>query len=188
MVILGAGFDTLGLTLLHTDAELLVVELDRPAMIGAKQLALAAAKIAQPWPRSVAIDLGNARALAGALAAGGWHASEPTLFVAELALEYLEPRAAFGVLSAVGALSGPENRIVCTVRFGDVGDDHIATATAAVGEPMRFRPLSGELPELLARAGLEVLASRDRILGRSGTTAFLLLAPTKTAPATDTAA
>lgn len=188
VVVLGAGFDTLGLTLLHADTELLVVELDRPAMVEAKELALAAAKIALPWPRSVAIDLGDTRALTHALAAAGWRASEPALFVAELALEYLEPGAASGVLSAVGALSGPESRIACTVRFGDVGDDQIATATAAVGEPMRFRPLSAELPELLARAGLEVLASRDRILGRSGTTALLLLAPTKTAPATDTAA
>ena len=187
-MILGAGFDTLGLTLLHADTELLVVELDRPAMIRAKELALAAAKIALPWPRSVAIDLGDTRALTHALGTAGWRASEPALFVAELALEYLEPGAAFGVLSAVGALSGPESRIACTVRFGDVDDDRIATATAAVGEPMRFRPLSAELPELLAHAGLEVLASRDRILGRSGTTALLLLAPTKTAPATDTAA
>ena len=54
IVVLGAGFDTLGLTLLHADAELLVVELDRPAMVEAKELALAAAKIALPWPRSVA--------------------------------------------------------------------------------------------------------------------------------------
>ena len=92
------------------------------------------------------------------------------------------------MLSAVGPLWGPESRIACTGRFGDVDDDRIATATAAVGEPMRFRPLSSELPELLARAGLDVLASRDRILGRGGTTALLLLAPTKTAQATDTAA
>jgi methyltransferase (TIGR00027 family) len=188
IVVLGAGFDTLGLKLLQADAELLVVELDRAAMVEAKERALAAAKIALPWPRSVATDLGDARALTRALTAAGWRRSEPTLFVAELALEYLEPSAAFGVLSALGALSGPESRIACTVRFGDVDDDQITTATAAVGEPMRFRPLSGELPELLARAGLDVLASRDRILGRRGTTALLLLAPTKLAPASDTAA
>jgi methyltransferase (TIGR00027 family) len=187
VAVLGAGFDTLGLTLLQADAGLLVVELDRPAMVQAKQLALTAAMIAPPWPCSVAVDLADPHALTRALAATGWRLSEPALFVAELALEYLEPDAAVGVLSAVGALAGPESRIACTVRFGDL-DDEIAAVTAAVGEPMRFRPLRAELPELLARAGLDVLASRDRILGRSGTTALLLLAPAKTpqAPGTTT--
>jgi methyltransferase (TIGR00027 family) len=187
IVFLGAGFDTLGLTLLHADATLLVVELDQPAMVEAKELALAAAKIARPWPRFAAIDLTDTRALTGALVAVGWRTLEPALFVAELALEYLEPEAAFAVLNAVGTLLGPESRIACTVRFGDVDDDRIATATAAVGEPMRFRPLSAELPELLARAGLDVLASRDRILGRGGTTALLLLGSSKTTQATETA-
>ena len=70
-LILGAGFDTLGLKLLQADAELLVVELDRAAMVEAKERALAAAKIALPWPRSVATDLGDARALTRALALFG---------------------------------------------------------------------------------------------------------------------
>ncbi len=186
IVILGAGFDTLGLTLLHADAELLVVELDRPAMIRAKELALAAAKVAQPWPRAVAVDLSDVRTLPDALAAGGWRAAEPALFIAEVALEYLEPGAAVAVLSAVGTVAGLGSRIACTIRFGDVDDDHFAAAAAATGEPMRFRPLSAELPALLARAGLHVLDSRGRILGRSGASALLLLGP-KTTQATEAA-
>jgi methyltransferase (TIGR00027 family) len=187
IAVLGAGFDTLGLTLLRDDADLLVVELDRPAMIRAKELALAAAKVAQPWPRAVAIDLSDVRTLPDALAAADWRAAEPALVIAEVALEYLEPGAATAVLSAAGTVAGPGSRIACTIRFGDVHDDHLAAAAAAAGEPMRFRPLSAELPGLLARAGLDVLASRGRILGRSGASALLLLGPSKTTQATETA-
>jgi methyltransferase (TIGR00027 family) len=189
IMVLGAGFDTLGLTLLHADAELLVAELDRPAMVEAKELALAAADVAPPWPRSVAVDLSDTRALTRALDAAGWRQSDPALCVAELALEYLEPGAAFAVLSTIGTLSHPRSRIACTVRFGDVDDDHLAAATAAVGEPMRFRPLSAELPALVARAGLDVLSwCGGRLLGRYGASAFLLLGPASTTQSTDTGA
>ena len=188
IAVLGAGFDTLGLTLLHGDADLLVVELDLPAMIEAKASALAAAEIAPPWPRFAGADLRDSAALAGALLAVGWRAAEPALLVVEVALEYLEPPAAFAVLSAVGRLAGPGGRIACTVRFGDVEDDLLASAAAAAGEPMRFRPPSAALPGLLARAGLEVLEWRGRILGPSGASALLLLAPETPAPATETAA
>ncbi len=188
IVVLGAGFDTLGLTLLQADAELLVVELDRPPMTEAKELALAAATIARPWPRQVAVDLGDATALTGALAAVGWRPSEPALFVAELALEYLEPRTAFAVLRLLGTICGPRGRIALTIRFGDVVDDQLAAATAAAGEPMRFRPLRAELSSLLARAGLEILVSRGRTLGRTGAAAFLLLAPSHAPRASETSA
>ena len=131
-------------------------------MIEAKELALAAAKIARPWPRQVAVDLGDATALTGGLAAGGWRPSEPALFIAELALKYLEPRAAFAVLRLLGTICGPRGRIALTIRFGDVVDDQLAAATAAAGEPMRFRPLRAELSEP-ARPG----RARDSGLARS---------------------
>ena len=174
--------------LLQADAELLVVELDRPAMVEEKQLALATAKIARPWPRLVAVDLGDATALTGALAGVGWRPSEPALFVAELALEYLEPRTAFAMLRLLGTICGPRGRIALTIRFGDVVDEQLAAATAAAGEPMRFCPLRAELSSLLARAGLEILVSRGRTLGRTGAAAFLLLAPTHAPRASVTSA
>jgi methyltransferase (TIGR00027 family) len=188
IAVLGAGYDTLGLTLLHGDAELLVVELDLPAMIDAKASALTAAEIPTPWPRFARADLRAPVALADALVAVGLRAAEPALFVAEVALEYLEPEAAFEVLRAVGKLAGPGGRIACTVRFGDVDDDRLAAAAAAAGEPMRFRPFSAELPALLARAGLNVLVWHGRILGPRGASALLLLARATPASATETAA
>jgi methyltransferase (TIGR00027 family) len=179
VAVLGAGFDTLGQTLLDADAELLVVEVDRPEMIAAKQLALAEAKIAQPWPRLVATDLSATRALTDALGFAGWRVSEPALFVAEVVLEYLEPAAAVAVLRELGTLCGLTGQIACTVRLGDVDDDHLAAATAAAGEPMRFRPRRAELPAILSRAGLEVVASRGGVLGPRGASAMLLLAPAR---------
>jgi len=176
VVVLGAGFDTLGLELLAAEADLLVVEVDRPSMLEAKTLALGTARIPGPWPRSAAVDLADAGALAPALAATGWRVSDPTLFVAEGVLEYLEPEAALALLTAIGELAARESRLACTVRFGDVEDDYVAAPTAAAGEPMRFRPLAAELPRLLETAGLDVVAARGGLRGRRGAGGLLLLA------------
>jgi methyltransferase (TIGR00027 family) len=177
IAVLGAGFDTLGLELLSADEDLLVVELDLPTTLEAKEHALAAARIVRPWPRFAAVDLGDAGSLSPALAGVGWRGSEPTLFVAEVVLEYLDPEAARSVLAALRSLAGPGSRLACTVRFGDAVDDRLAAATAAAGEPMLFRPTAAELPGLLAEAGLDVLVKRGGPHGHGGAAALLLLAP-----------
>lgn len=173
VAVLGAGFDTLGLELVRPDV--LVVELDRPATVAAKQLALSTARIAEPWPRFAAVDLGEADALEPALASAGWHGSDPTIFMAEVVLEYLAPEAALAVLTTVATRAAPGSRLACTIRLGDVADDRVAAVTAAAGEPMRFRPLATELPGLLADAGLSVLAERGGIIGSRGAAALLVL-------------
>jgi methyltransferase (TIGR00027 family) len=173
VAVLGAGFDTLGLELVRPD--LLVVELDRPATVEAKQLALSTAGIAEPWPRFVAVDLGDADALESALAGAGWRSSDPTIFIAEVVLEYLAPEAALAVLSAVATRAAPGSRLACTLRLGDVADDRVAAVTAEAGEPMRFRPLAAEVPDLLAEAGLSVVAERGGIIGSRGAAALLVL-------------
>jgi methyltransferase (TIGR00027 family) len=177
VVVLGAGFDTLGLRLLSGDEELLVVELDRRATLEAKVLALAEARIPWPWPRFAAVELCEAAALSPALGAVGWRVSEQTFFVAEVVLEYLPPEAAAAVLAALRSLAAPGSRLACTVRFGDAADDRLAVATAAAGEPMLFRPTAEELPGLLAEAGFEVLVKRGGPHGHRGAAALLLLAP-----------
>jgi methyltransferase (TIGR00027 family) len=177
VVVLGAGFETLGLQLLSADQDLLVVELDRPPTLQAKAEALSAAEIPRPWPRLAAVDLGDAATLSPALGAVGWRASEPTLFVAEVVLEYLAPEAALAVLAALRSLAAPGSRLAWTVRFGDVSEDHLASATAAAGEPMRFRPIAAELPGLIADAGFDVLAERGGAHGPGGAGSLLLLAP-----------
>jgi methyltransferase (TIGR00027 family) len=176
IAVLGAGFDTLGLQLLRRDPELCVAELDRPAMIEAKAHVLSAAGIAPPWPRFAPVDLAEPDALAPALAGVGWRASEQGLFVAEFVLEYLDPVRASAVLSSLGRLAAPASRLACTVRFGDLAHDDIAAAAAAVGEPIRFRPLAAELPRLLERSGLEVLSPRGRIIVTRGAGQLLVLA------------
>ena len=173
VAVVGAGFDTLGLQLVRSD--LLVVELDRPATVAAKQLALSTARIAEPWPRFAAVDLGEASALEPALAGAGWRGLDPTIFIAEVVLEYLAPEAALAVLTTVATRAAPGSRLACTIRLGDVADDRLAAAAAAAGEPMRFRPLATELPGLLADAGLTVVAERGGIIGSRGAAALLVL-------------
>jgi O-methyltransferase involved in polyketide biosynthesis len=107
----------------------------------------------------------------------GWRAAEQTLFVAEAVLEYLAPEAALAVLAMLRSLAAPGSRLACTVRFGDVVDDHLASATAAAGEPMLFRPTSIELPGLIAHTGFDVLARKGGAPGPGGGAALLLLAP-----------
>ena len=173
VAVVGAGFDTLGLQLVRPNV--LVVELDRPATVAAKKLALSTARIAEPWPRFAAVDLGEPDALEPALAGAGWRGSDPTIFIAEVVLEYLAPEAALAVLTTVATRAAPGSRLACTIRLGDVADDRVAAVTAAAGEPMRFRPLATELPGLLADAGLSVVAERGGIIGSRGAAALLVL-------------
>jgi methyltransferase (TIGR00027 family) len=174
VAVLGAGFDTLGLRLLHADPGLTVVEADRAATLAAKAAALARAGIARPWPRPAAVDLAAPRALGPALAAAGWRRGAPTCFVAEAVLEYLAAGDAVRLLAEVARLAAPDGRLACTLRFA-ARSDGLPAVTAAAGEPMRFLPRPEALPRLLARAGLAVIEER-RGQG-AGAGAFLLLAP-----------
>lgn len=174
VVVLGAGFDTLGLRLLRAHPGLTVIEVDRPATLAAKAAALAEAGIAPPWPRPVALDLVEAARLGPALAGAGWTRGAPTCFVAEAVLEYLAPRDALRLLGEVADLAGPDGRLACTCRF-PAPPDGLPAATAAAGEPMRFLPRPAALPGLLARAALSVL---EEWRGQGpGAGALLLLAP-----------
>ncbi|MBD0348891.1 MAG: SAM-dependent methyltransferase [Thermoleophilia bacterium] len=177
VVVLGAGFDTLGLRLRKVDRDLVVVELDRPATLAAKAEAVVRAAMAPPWPRFAAADLEDAPVLGSALVRSGWRPSAPTLFVAEVVLEYLAPDAALAVLAQLADLGARGSRLACTVRFGDASDDSLAATTAAAGEAMRFRPAAAALPGLLAGAGFEVLAECGRAGARGGAAALLLLRP-----------
>jgi methyltransferase (TIGR00027 family) len=176
-VVLGAGFDTLGIRLLRRDPDLVVIELDRADTIEAKRRALDTAAIERPWPRLVCGDLANAVALGPTLSSRGWRAPAATFFVAEVVLEYLAPEEALAVLSEVARLGAPGSRFACTVRFGNDPADDLAAATAAAGEPMRFRPPSEALPDLVVRAGFDIVCELERPSGRGGATALLLLAP-----------
>src|SRR5262249_46327474 len=87
----------------------------------------------------------------------GWRASASTFFIAEVVLEYLARDEALEVLAQIARLAGPTSRLACTVRFGAVAADSLASAVAAAGEPMRFRPSRAEVPDVLSGAGFEVL-------------------------------
>jgi methyltransferase (TIGR00027 family) len=175
VVVLGAGFDTLGLRLLAAHPDLVVIELERPVMVLAKRQALEAAGITPPWPLFVDTDLSDPGSLRPLLAAQGWRGSRPTAFVAEGILEYLPPRDALAVVAEVARLSAPGSRLACTVR--SPGPDPFASPLAGAGEPIRFRPDEAALPELFAGAGFEILQRIGHADGRGGGSALVLLAP-----------
>jgi methyltransferase (TIGR00027 family) len=102
VVVLGAGFDTLGLRLLAEQPALSVVEIDHPATQAAKRQALhAAPRGVAAQPRYVALDLS-----AQPLPALGLGPQDDVVFIAEGVLMYLQAdrvHALFDALRNCGA-------------------------------------------------------------------------------------
>jgi methyltransferase (TIGR00027 family) len=158
VVVLGAGFDTLGLRLLHAHPGLTVIEVDRAATLAAKAAALGRAGIAWPWPRLVALDLAGPGALGPALGEAGWTPGVPACFVLEAVLEYLAPREAAHLLAEASlaerdtGVPGLEGRLVALVP---------AFARAAwLADPARrpFLPVPAGAPSWFRLAGEPALA------------------------------
>ncbi|MEP7156917.1 MAG: class I SAM-dependent methyltransferase [Betaproteobacteria bacterium] len=101
VIVLGAGFDTLGLRLAREQPHLEVIEIDHPATQYAKRRALEESDdLANPIPgnlRFVPCDLG-----AGELPAELFSDGKYTLFVVEGLLMYLPPAAIDRLFSALG--------------------------------------------------------------------------------------
>ena len=110
VVILGAGFDTLGLRLSDELSQIEVIEVDHPATQGAKQRALSRSSAVQPANlRFIALDL-SAEPLPAILFDG-----KATIVIIEGVLMYLSPADVVRLFDALRHLSsGNRIRIVFT--------------------------------------------------------------------------
>jgi methyltransferase (TIGR00027 family) len=109
VVVLGAGFDTLGLRLSDELSQIKVIEIDHPATQGAKQRALTRSSAKKPANlRFIALDL-SVDPLPAILFEGG----EATIFIIEGVLMYLLPTDVARLFDALRHLSsGTRIRIV----------------------------------------------------------------------------
>jgi methyltransferase (TIGR00027 family) len=122
--------------------------------------------------------------LVGALAAAGHAAGQPTLFVCEGLLLYLDPPVAEGLLHALHSCAAPGSRLGLSAHELPVGARatvKLRTAAqrllpAAIREPRRSFYGPGELTALLERAGWRVVGRQTRHNASTGQTGMLLLA------------
>jgi methyltransferase (TIGR00027 family) len=114
IVILGAGLDARAFRL-RWPAATRVFELDLPEVLEWKQHALDSVS-ARPTCQRVAVPADLRHDWAAALAAAGHRAAEPTVWLAEGLLAYLEATAVDDLLGAVSGHSAPGSRLGLTIR------------------------------------------------------------------------
>jgi O-methyltransferase involved in polyketide biosynthesis len=165
LLILGAGFDGLGLSIAHT---LNVVELDHPATQASKRLAMEHIGV---WPQNLhlhAIDLANER-LRDVLDGIELRRDVPTLVVAEGLLMYLPQRRCLAMACDLLAWFRGRLRLAFSVMQRDPqGHVGFARASPAVnrwlaqrGEPFRWGCAAQALDAALHRLQLHELARHD---------------------------
>ncbi|HEV2606705.1 MAG TPA: class I SAM-dependent methyltransferase [Xanthomonadaceae bacterium] len=155
VIVLGAGFDTLGLRLCQEFSHLTVVEIDHPATQSAKRQAMARA--AMPTPANldlVPLDLGGAPLPAAV------HADHRrTIVIAEGLLMYLPPADVDRLLDALRGLAVERLRFIFSyiTRWpdGNIGfrpqSKLIHRWLAWRGEPFKWAIEPRLVPEFLAR-------------------------------------
>lgn len=112
VLILGAGFDGLGLTLLDHRRDLRVFELERPATMQIKRAALQALGLERPQLSLIGVELGGA-APPGLQELQGFDADRPTLVIAEGVLMYLTRHEVIHMLQQL-AQALPGGRLIAT--------------------------------------------------------------------------
>ncbi len=160
VLVLGAGYDTLGWRLAPEFPKVNFFEIDHPATADPK-----AKGIAEMGNREnlhlISEDLGQRR-LSDVLAAHDqWDKVAPTVIIAEGLLMYLPPEAVSDLFFQTTALTGPSSRIVFTyVLAGGDGRPDAGRYTGLVlwimrssGEPWLWSIMPGELGDYLKTTG-----------------------------------
>ena len=162
VLVLGAGYDTLGWRLAPDFPEVRFFEIDHPATGRSK-----AKGIDRLGPRDnlhlIRADLGDRRLEAVLEAVESWDSSARSVVVAEGLTQYLAPAAVRDLFVRCAAATGAGSRIAFTyVGTGDDGRPDIGRWTGLVlailtasGEPWLWSIRPDELPRFLGEAGWE---------------------------------
>jgi methyltransferase (TIGR00027 family) len=173
IVVLGAGYDTLGSRLAMEMEALDVIEVDHPATQGAKVQALSSRGPAPPRVRFVACDLANEDIPLRELGDG-----RPTLVVIEGVLMYLAPERVDVVLRQLRALATGRLRLVFSAmarwpdgRTGFRPQSRLVDLWLTLREePFRWAIAPASLRSFLAMRQYELLdLAEGRALDASGT-------------------
>lgn len=155
---IGAGFDTLAFRLVPIHPDLAFIEIDHPATARIKAEALGARA---PNLHLLAEDLSR-RSIEEVLAeCPAFSPDEPTVFVCEGVLMYLEEATVEGVFASVRRMTGPGTRFVFTAVAPVGSAENNANALLRlylkrVGEPAGWELRAGDMAAFADRQGFSV--------------------------------
>ena len=169
ILIVGAGFDTLGLRVAEAFPLVRVVEVDLPATAQRRRKAIEKLGGSPDNHHVVGIDLSK-RSLSEVLhRATGWQDDAPSMTVAEGVVMYLEEDAVSAFLRQIRDNTGVGSKLVFSYLLADdKGRPHMGrwsgltrASLKLVGEPLRWAAYQSELPEFLDAAGFGLLTPPD---------------------------
>jgi len=160
VLVLGAGYDTLGWRLAPEFPEVRFFEIDHPAT-GRRKAQGIDSLGSRDNLHLIQADLGDQRLENVLAAVEFWNSTAQTVVIAEGLTQYLAPAAVRDLFMQCGAVTGACSRIAFTyVGTGDDGRPDVGRWTGltlwilkASGEPWLWSVRPDELPEFLAEAG-----------------------------------
>ena len=154
LVILGAGCDTLALRLAAQGLRPDVYELDRPEVTAFRERVLAAAPIDLSGVRRLGVDF-DVTDFRDVLIERGFRRGEPSVFVSEGVMEYLDPRDVDVIFDFVRDAAGPRSTMIFSFTESTSGKRYTVPHEVQTmrGEPRRFELEPDAAAEFLAPRG-----------------------------------
>jgi methyltransferase (TIGR00027 family) len=168
VLVVGAGFDPLAVSVARRHPDVTCVEVDAPATAEPKRAGIQGGGLACPNHAVIAADLAT-RPLEPLLAAAGWRTDVRSVVVAEGLLMYLAPEQVSAFLAQVRACTGPGSRLAfSSMDLDEAGQPRllatgkllgraIRAALRLAGEPLRWGIAPSAVPSFLTTAGYRVL-------------------------------
>lgn len=175
LLVVGTGFDTLGLRMAQTFPDVTVVEVDTKPTVQQRADALHRLGMDHDNHHMVGADLAasSLSELLGSLAC--WQSDAKSVAVAEGVLMYLDESEVSSFLKEIKSTCGPGSRLIFSyVRADKKGRPHMGRLSGVVraslmlvGEPLRWGVRDGELEPFLEKSGFRLAGAPDRTdLGR----------------------
>jgi len=175
LLIIGTGFDTLGLRMAQAYPDVTVVEVDTKPTVQQRADALERMGVDYDNHQMVGADLAvsSLDELLGSFAC--WQADAKSVAVAEGVLMYLDESEVVSFLGEIKSSCGIGSRLIFSyVRADEKGRPHmgklsgvVRASLVLVGEPVRWGVPDGELEPFMERSGFALAGPPDRVdLGR----------------------
>ncbi|MFP2931601.1 class I SAM-dependent methyltransferase [Pyxidicoccus sp. 3LG] len=168
VLVVGAGFDPLAVSVARRHPDVTCVEVDAPATAEPKRAGIQGGGLACPNHVVLAADLAK-KPLEVLLGAAGWRADVRSVVVAEGLLMYLAPAQVSAFLAQVRACTSPGSWLAFSsmdsdeegqprlLFAGSLLGRAIRSALRLAGEPLRWGIAPSAVPPFLTTAGYRVL-------------------------------
>ncbi|WP_164016891.1 class I SAM-dependent methyltransferase [Pyxidicoccus trucidator] len=168
VLVVGAGFDPLAVSVARRHPDVTCVEVDAPATAEPKRAGIQGGGLARPNHVVLAADLATT-SLEAVLGAADWRADVRSVVVAEGLLMYLAPAQVSAFFAQVRACTCPGSRLAFSSMDSDEEGQPrllvagrllgraIRSALRLAGEPLRWGIAPSAVPAFLTAAGYRVL-------------------------------